>query len=73
MLRQPQIFELCRFLKAMEADIPEKARRRSVSGEQKELHDVEYAIIPDRIVAVYLLISAGGSHKGAGAPAESPS
>lgn len=58
---EPEIFELCRFLKAMGADIQGEGSPEIEIRGVKELHDVEYTIIPDRIVAGTYLCAAAAT------------
>ncbi len=61
--REPEITELCRFLNAMGAQITGAGSDRIVITGVKYLHDVEFTLMSDRIVAgTYLLMaaSAGG-------------
>lgn len=62
--REPEIVELCRFLNGMGGDIRGAGASRLEIRGVKELHDTEFTIMPDRIVAgTYMLMTAavGGS------------
>lgn len=62
--REPEILELCRFLKAMGADICGEGTDTLVIVGQKPLHDIVFDVAGDRIVAgTYLgaVMAAGGS------------
>lgn len=57
--REPEIGELCRFLSSMGARISGAGTERIVIEGVKELHDTEFTIMPDRIVAgTYMLLNA---------------
>ena len=57
--REPEIGELCRFLNSMGARIRGAGTSRIEIVGVKELHDTEFTIMPDRIVAgTYLLMTA---------------
>lgn len=57
--REPEIEELCRFLNSMGARIQGAGTEKIVIMGVKELHDTEFTIMPDRIVAgTYMLLAA---------------
>lgn len=60
--REPEVTELCLFLKAMGADISgEGSHRLCIRGVQR-LHDAEYAVKGDRIAAGSYLAAAFATH-----------
>ena len=61
--REPEIGELCRFLNSMGARIRGAGTSRIEIVGAKELHDTEFTIMPDRIVAgtyMFMAAAAGG-------------
>lgn len=57
--KEPEIGELCRFLNSMGAGIEGLGTSKLVITGVKELHDTEFTIMPDRIVAgTYMLMTA---------------
>ena len=57
--REPEIGELCRFLNSMGARIQGAGTRKILIEGVRELHDTEFTIMPDRIVAgTYMLLTA---------------
>lgn len=57
--KEPEIGELCRFLSSMGARISGAGTERIVIEGVKQLHDTEFTIMPDRIVAgTYMLLNA---------------
>lgn len=57
--KEPEITELCRFLNSMGARIGGMGTSRLVIEGVKELHDTDFTIMPDRIVAgTYMLMTA---------------
>jgi UDP-N-acetylglucosamine 1-carboxyvinyltransferase len=57
--REPEIVELCRFLNCMGGSVRGAGTSRLVITGVKELHDTEFTIMPDRIVAgTYMLMTA---------------
>ncbi len=57
--REPEIGELCRFLNSMGAEIQGMGTSCLVIEGGRQLHDTEFTIMPDRIVAgTYLLMTA---------------
>lgn len=57
--REPEIEELCRFLNSMGARIQGAGTQRLVITGVKKLHDTDFTIMPDRIVAgTYMLMTA---------------
>lgn len=59
--REPEIFELCQFLTAMGAKIRGAGTDVIVVQGVHSLHDVEYTVIPDRIVAGTYLCAAAAT------------
>lgn len=60
--KEPEIYELCRFLNGMGANITVEKSKLSIVG-VKELHDSEYRVCGDRIVAgtyLYMTAMTGG-------------
>lgn len=57
--REPEVEELCRFLNAMGARIQGAGTSRITVAGAERLHDAEFTIAPDRIVAgTYMLMTA---------------
>ena len=57
--REPEICDLCRFLRKCGADISGDGESRIIINGKKQLHGCEYTIMPDRIVgATYLSMAA---------------
>lgn len=57
--KEPEIGELCRFLNSMGARIQGAGTRKILIEGVRELHDTEFTIMPDRIVAgTYMLLTA---------------
>lgn len=62
--REPEIWELCRFLNSLGAKIQGAGTSRIVITGVKSLHDGEFTIMPDRIVAgTYMLLAAAAGGK----------
>ncbi len=61
--REPEIGELCRFLNSMGARIRGAGTSRIEIVGVKELHDTEFTIMPDRIVAGTYMFMAGGRRR----------
>lgn len=59
--REPEIQELCRFLKEKGARITEEGGEELLITGVEELKDTEHTLIPDRIVAGTYLCAAAGS------------
>lgn len=57
--REPEICDLCGFLRACGADISGDGESRIIINGKEKLHGCEYSIMPDRIVgATYLSVTA---------------
>ena len=62
--REPEVEELCRFLNSMGARIQGAGTSRIVIAGVKKLHDTEFTIVSDRIVAgTYMLMAAAAGGK----------
>lgn len=62
--REPEITELCRFLRCMGADIAGEGTDTIRITGAGEIHDTEFSIMPDRIVAgTYMLLAAATGGK----------
>ncbi len=57
--REPEITELCRFLRSMGAKITGAGTGTITVAGKRRLHDTEFSVMPDRIVAgTYMLLAA---------------
>lgn len=71
--REPEICELCRFLRSMGARIRGEGSGRIVIEGGQQLYDTEFTVMPDRIVAgtyMLLLAATGGRIRLREAPVE---
>jgi len=60
--KEPEIMELCRFLNTMGADISGAGSDEIVIQGVEKLHDVEFKVVTDRIVAGTYILAAISSH-----------